>query len=403
LPLAQLSLAKNILTEDFSALTKHEDALLDKFYSNYGLGLFPHGTNSKPIITPLSKGIRKIIKPINKSVRKGLKLYKQFIIPMINKHFPALHQDKNKAYRYFLKKSFGEVLRNIVFADLSAQMHNSKVPDEANVYFAASHPYYDAIFDIDWKDAKGVYSRLDLVKRVSQVIQRDYNLPEPILPIEKMVIEITKGLERSLPPQNVETFFDELYKLNVAQIESVKQQMVKNISMDALRRTTFKKGGLSMTLYALLADHDFTRHELDIFFLEGAFLQNLDDMNDIYEDAEEGGITLAGSFLITPYELDKMTEVWFAMLDELVDDGLYDAKNVKRYKIAIDQFINFSSKAFNKYYKKEKNSKRSRAKRVSKKVRKKVFKVLRTPFSALLKLSFKGLKYPVPALRLNMN
>jgi hypothetical protein len=394
--------SKSILEEDFSQITIHEDQLLEKYYPQFGKGLYPHATNEKPDTASQFNNIPLYLPPINDGVTKGIRLYKEIMLPMIDKHFPALHNADNEAYKYFLKKSYAEFIRNIVFADVTALMHKSDIPDKANTFFAASHPYYDAIFDVDWEDAKGIYTRLDLVKRVSQIIQRDYNLPKPILPIEKMVIEITKGLENSLPPQNVETFFDELYKLNVAQIDSVKQQMVPNIAMEDLRKTTFKKGGLSMTLYALLADHHFTRKELDIYFLEGAFLQNLDDMNDIVEDAKEGGVTLAGSYLITPFELDKMTEVWFKMLDEQVENNRYDATAVKGYKITIDQFLNASASAFNKHFNAEKTSKQSFLKRATTHTKNGLITVAKYPFILIGDIAAIGLKYPIPALRIKL-
>jgi len=358
-----------------------DEAALSDHYSELGRGRDRHDPSVDIGTQSSNRAALKLFSKANRSVRKSKRLFRQHIRPLLVQHFPEVviqhkkrvepkgaHQNMlaqskpESAEQIFAKKILKETVRNVFFAEMTAAMHGSPIPDEALIFFAASHPIYDAIFDVDQKDSP--YTRRQMVERVTRVIHRDYNLSPPVLSVEKLVIEIVKGLERSLPPQNVERFFKELSLLNQAQIYSGLQQ-AKKVDLESLRDATLKKGGYSMRLYALLADHDFTEEEMGIYFLEGAFLQSLDDMSDFAEDERDGTVTLAASHLITPRELVRMTDVWYGMLDNLVADGSYDAEGVANYKLVIDAFIDQATAKYEKSTKERQAKATSAGKRVA--------------------------------------
>lgn len=317
-----------------------DDRLLEKYYGAYGRGKRLHDPRTLRISGKYKKastGLKKLF-PGSALIRRFQKIFKRVVDPLFDLHFPELRGSPKLKALY--DKIERETYRNVILVDWTAHLHQSKVPDMANLWFGISHPIYDAMFDTEIDEGENApkYSIGERLVRATCIIMRDYKISEPLLKMEKILIAIVKGLEESIPSQNVELFFNELFKLNVAQIESIRQKF-PNMTNEELRLTTFRKGAYSMRLYATLADHDFNQYELEMFYLEGAFLQSLDDMSDVYEDQKEGGKTLVVSKLIVPEELWSMRDLWFQMVDDLVIMGVYDQDAAKIYFDAIDTFL----------------------------------------------------------------
>ncbi len=332
----------------------HEDGLLDSDFGFAGKGKFIHYPklvrDTGDLIS--AKAIWDNAVPMVAGWIDFDSIYKKAFLPEIQKDFPELiaayeNPSKNptakeKAYNFLYDKILDEGGKNWFFVKLSATMHRSSVPDLANLYFGLSHPIYDVLFDnaeiSDFKDD-------ERINRLSRLVQRDYSIENPSA-MESLLIKIVKGLEASIPSQNVEPFFYYLLKLHEAQVDSIRQHLP--ISPKELRRTTFRKGGYSMVLYALLADHDFSQDEIDAYFLEGAMLQNLDDFSDIAEDKKEGISTLAMRKLITPNEVWQMKDRLHQRFLKFVPSGAYDESAIDNYIDALDKFISMNTKLYDK-------------------------------------------------------
>ncbi|MDZ4661390.1 MAG: hypothetical protein SGJ18_07185 [Pseudomonadota bacterium] len=333
----------------------HEDNLLDSNYDFSGKGLFLHHPrivrDTGPFISV--KAIWHNAIPMTSGLIDFNSIYDEVFLPVVQKDFPELIEayehsskeltEKEKAYKYLYQKIIDESGKNWFFVKLTASMHNSEVPDLANLYFGLSHPIYDVLFD---NALISDFNSDERISRLRSIITRDYNISKPSS-MENLLISIVQGLENSVPIQNRSVFFHYLLKLHEAQTDSIRQHN-SDISPEELRRTTFRKGGYSMVLYALLADHNFKQSEIDAFFLVGAMLQNLDDFSDIAEDKKEGIVTLAMKRLITPSEVWAMKDVVYRRLLELVPAAGYDESAVDTYVGALDKFIDMNSNLYEK-------------------------------------------------------
>ncbi len=319
-----------------------EDRLLKQFYNEFGRGNYPHVADhmqrrgmvqTKAI---WSHALGYLVQDI-----KFENAYERVFVPVLDQTFPELRTDPRYAELY--KKTVEEADKNWYFGYLTAKLHKSKVPAEANIWFGVSHPIYDVIFD---DGAVSDWSLKEKIQRVEKIIQRNYRISRPSKS-EQLLIKIVQGLDASLPPQNRAVFFKYLQKLHDAQVDSI-QQHFPDMSDTFLRRTTFRKGGYSMVLYALLADHNFTQDELDTYFLEGAFLQSLDDFNDLAEDTEQGIQTMAMRKLQSPEDQWKMRDVLRERFLSLgTADGQYSGRRVEVYFRALDRFIKQASGQYN--------------------------------------------------------
>jgi hypothetical protein len=321
----------------------HEDALLQKYYGNFGKGLYPinHKTAGRAKFWINMRAVFNHALGFFGASGAFKSAYKKTFLPDVQAIYPRMMTDP--LYGPLMEKIKDEAGKNWYFGVLTAHMHNSKVPDMANLYFGVSHPVYDVLFD----DSKfSNYNSKEVIKRVERIIKRDYRIPNAS-PAEKLLIRIVQRLDQSLPKQNRAVFFKYLLKLHEAQVDSIYQHN-SSISNLYLRRTTFRKGGYSMVLYALLADHNFSQKELDTYFLEGAFLQSLDDFNDILEDKEQGITSLAGRMRISPEDEWKMRKFLHQRFLSLGNGRDYTPSRVTNYMIALDKFISGASSNYSK-------------------------------------------------------
>lgn len=338
----------------------YEDQLIEKYLSGFGEGNDNYELNKELEIGSFQENIQANWDAMNESAVKSGVLFDTIVLPMINEFYPELLDFKtirvkrNKRYiekkvykhKKFLRKIRKSIVKNIILSDLLSNLYDLQLNDEINIYFAMAHPFYDAVFDMDFDDVP--YSRREMAVRVRKIISGDYNL-EGITKIESLIIEITKRLYSRIPTRNKERFFKELKKLDAAQFLSLSQQNNPDLTKIELKNTILKKGGLSLELYALLADKDFSDYELDLFFIFGAGLQNADDIEDISEDLRDGAITLATEELITPFEILNMVQISFGMLDQMVQGGQYNETKVENFKKAINLFVLTAGKAFETY------------------------------------------------------
>lgn len=328
-----------------SPLYDHEDQLLQRFYSDFGKGRYVHNPRRPDRRSGLLIKTKAVLRNAFTLLRETSEFkatYKEVFLPIVLKNHPQLLT--NPKYKKFYKKLVDEAGKNWFFSTLTADLHNSTVPDLANLFFGVAHPVYDVLFDdaaiANWKNKNNI-------NRIERIIKKDYRIPYPN-PTETLLIEIVKGLDRSVPQQNKELFFYYLLKLHHAQVDSIWQHN-NRISNAFLRRTTFRKGGYSMVLYALLADHVFSKKELDVYFLLGAMLQSLDDFNDIIEDQSQGISSLAGRALISPEEEWAMRDLLYQQLLKLKNNQSYNTRKVNRYINALDLFLYSSESAYSRH------------------------------------------------------
>ena len=377
-----------------------EDRLLDAYYGSFGRGLRVH--DKQTLKTPAKFFTKygsalKMLLPGSSLIRKYRKLFKSIAIPLFEKNFPQL--TRSVKLRPLLKKIEKETYRNVMLVHKMADLHGSPVPDLAAFWFGVSHPVYDAMFDsiIDEGIDVSSYDLEQRLIRVTRIIMRDFELPAPILKMERILIEIVKGLEGSIPARNVESFFDALFKLNLAQIESMRQQS-PDITDEELRMTTFRKGGYSIHLYVLLADYEYSDYEMETFYLGGAFLQSLDDMSDVDEDEAEGIATLVVKKLIVPAELWSMRDCFHRRIDEQVALGNYDQREVRTYFGAVDTFLIIATEKYHYAIKRfeDENLPRSAGEKIWNEIAKTIkclFRIINFPSQKILETAFPLLKY----------
>ncbi len=325
-------LKQNIKGEEFFK-PEAEEALIEQEYSGYGKGLTPDAALPPAYLKKLSTKLvpARILLKYDKWSRECRTLFDKEVTPLLETHRELI--DDPVLYQKIVRETF----RNFTFIKLMARMGKGKVNDLVNIWFSISHPIYDLMFDdpryyntANWR----------LKDPIGPIIKGDKNAPAHS-PLEVILKTIVERIDQHLPKHNREVFFSELYKLHLAQLDSIslREDVSRQWEDRFIRSNTFQRGGFSTRLYALLSDRTFSKKELESYYLFGAMLQNIDDISDIREDRSMGISTLAGRELITPMEIYQMSRKVRERFEQHVARDGYDMGSTKLYFDAIDYFI----------------------------------------------------------------
>lgn len=100
------------------------------------------------------------------------------------------------------------------------------------------------------------------------------------------VFELIGLIEEQFPRNQFPDVFDSIQFIHEAQTASLRQH--QSLSEEMVLRLSFEKGGSSVLADAFLVKGSLTEEEMQFAFNYGAFLQLLDDLQDINEDKAEG-------------------------------------------------------------------------------------------------------------------
>ena len=115
-----------------------------------------------------------------------------------------------------------------------------------------------------------------------------------------------------------------------AQMESKKQQTQSKTSSQ-LHQISLEKGGFSGLMYGLLLDESTTEDFLNLSFQLGSYGQLLDDIFDIYDDAQDRIRTFAN-------QADSIQEIRF-LVEEKEDEIIQSARRISKSTDHYQSFI----------------------------------------------------------------
>ena len=145
-----------------------------------------------------------------------------------------------------------------------------------------------------------------------------------------LVQEIEGQYSRTDYPQ----VFKSIEYIQDAQVKSMKQSDLKPMTQKELLNVSFYKGGHSVLADAFLVKPDLTSDDMQFAFQYGAFLQLIDDLQDVKEDIRSKNRTYF-NFKTTPSESDVKVEKLITYLFEVNDINDTDSTKQKIIKTVI--------------------------------------------------------------------
>lgn len=163
---------------------------------------------------------------------------------------------------------------------------------------------------------------------------------------ESLAVHFLNNILQSI--NNKKQFIEAAKNLFEAQTDS-KKQTREILSNDELLNISIRKGGYSGLMYALLLNHPHDEQFLKISFQLGSFGQLMDDVFDIYDDAQEGIRTFANQ----SKNISIIEQIIANQKEEILKSVELLPINEKKKNHFINVFLIFSSTiqiALNQYY-----------------------------------------------------
>lgn len=273
------------------------------------------------------------------NLRKYLK--KKFIADL---NFPA---DLQKDYFYhspFYNRTKQYMHANHFFGELLCQLRGAPLNAKERMRFSnlsACAPVFDDFFEQNVE-----------LENVLQLINNP-KLKNVKTEEEKLSVIFFNNILPSLSPARQTQLKQAAISLFKAQIESKKQQTEIKTSSQ-LYKISLEKGGFSGLMYGLLLEEPTTEDFLNLSFMLGSYGQLLDDIFDIYDDAQDGIKTFAN-------QADSIQEIRFLIEekeDEIIQSARHISKSPDHYKSFMKVLQVFSAMievAFEQYENIERN------------------------------------------------
>jgi hypothetical protein len=125
---------------------------------------------------------------------------------------------------------------------------------------------------------------------------------------EKRIFELICLIEAEKGRQTKPSVYESLQAIHRAQAKSVDLTTTQSFNFDDVLKTSIEKGGASVLADAyLVADNELTPKQVKLFFGLGAFLQLVDDLQDLKDDLKSGNISIFSICAENEINLEKMT------------------------------------------------------------------------------------------------
>ena len=195
--------------------------------------------------------------------------------------------------------------------------------------YSMLYPYTDNY--LDHPDINAI-DKIQFNYHLDQVIAGNYRKTshERMKRITELVQEIEGQYSRTDYPQ----VFKSIEYIQDAQVKSMKQSDLKPMTQKELLNVSFYKGGHSVLADAFLVKPDLTSDDMQFAFQYGAFLQLIDDLQDVKEDIRSKNRTYF-NFKTTPSESDVKVEKLITYLFEVNDINDTDSTKQKIIKTVI--------------------------------------------------------------------
>jgi len=183
--------------------------------------------------------------------------------------------------------------RNVITANALQIISANKVEThEAILGYSLLYPYSDNI--IDNRNLTNS-DKLDFAGRFKSRLEGSQNV-EPQNEDEKKIFQMVSLIEKRYPRSEFPEVYSSLLIIHSAQVESMFQQNIKNLSKvsvnDEFMMKTFKKGGASVFADAFLAAGHPSPSFAKFSFGFGVLLQLVDDLQDITIDRKAKTATI---------------------------------------------------------------------------------------------------------------
>ncbi len=193
-----------------------------------------------------------------------------------------------------------QAMRNVWIMNGIQQMMNVQMEITPSVFgYSMIYPYSDNLLDSPEisSEEKQLFSE--------RFNRRLHGLCEPPLDFaEERLFKLVEMFEQQFPRSLFPNVYDSLYAIQQAQTDSLTLMQGSYISTERVRHIAFEKGGTSVLADGYLVAGNLTPKQEQALFGYGVYLQLLDDIQDIKEDADAATQTLFS--FVENKELDKL-------------------------------------------------------------------------------------------------
>ena len=181
-----------------------------------------------------------------------------------------------------------QAVRNVWIMNSLQLLFDEEIRMTPSIFgYSMLYPYTDNFLDDPrktHKEKKRFNDRLQMVLEGA--------VPEAVSPEEDKVFDMIRRIETQYPRQDFPEVYRSLLMIQDAQVTSLSQGTSTRLSPSIILPISFYKGGTSVLADAFLCKGVLKEPEMDFAFGYGAFLQLLDDFQDIDEDRKNDHWTL---------------------------------------------------------------------------------------------------------------
>ncbi|MFH5835311.1 hypothetical protein ACHAL6_04435 [Proteiniclasticum sp. C24MP] len=181
-----------------------------------------------------------------------------------------------------------QAVRNVWIMNSLQLMFAEKIRMTPSVFsYSMLYPYTDNFLD----DPEISLSRKKAFnERLQKVLEG--NGPSDASPEEAKIFQMIHNIELQYQRKDYPRVYKSLLMIQDAQVHSLSQNNPKKLSPNVLLPISFYKGGASVLADGFLCKGELTEIEMNFSFGYGAFLQLLDDLQDIECDRKDNHWTL---------------------------------------------------------------------------------------------------------------
>lgn len=181
-----------------------------------------------------------------------------------------------------------QAVRNVWIMNSLQLMFDQEIKMTPSVFsYSMLYPYTDNFLDdsrISLSQKKNFNDRFQLVLEGTHLHDSSEN--------ESKIFEMIYNIEMQYSRTDYPNVYKSLLMIQDAQVQSLSQNNPKRLSPNILLPISFYKGGSSVLADGFLCKGDLTEDEKNFSFGYGAFLQLMDDLQDIESDRAENHWTI---------------------------------------------------------------------------------------------------------------
>lgn len=182
-------------------------------------------------------------------------------------------------------------LRNVWIMNGLQLMMNLPVEITPSVFaYSMIYPYSDNLLDDPNISGK---EKQEFSVRFNRRLHGEY--VSPLNHTERQLFQLVGMFEEQYNRIDFPEVYQSLYAIQKGQTDSLKLLKTDGLTSNEIRRVCFEKGGASVLADGYLVAGKLTKKEEQALFGYGIYLQLLDDIQDLKEDADAGTNTMCAS------------------------------------------------------------------------------------------------------------